>query len=135
MDAWVHSVVGELKGGLESIYRERLQGVYLYGSHARGEADDESDVDVLVVLDHCDHYAVEVDRTSALVAANGPAVRSPGNRLPRVGGSVRGSPMARTRTPAETSGPEPPDRTDEQALAARGVACHAASPPTLGRQG
>ena len=68
MDAWVRAALGELKAGLESIYGERLQGVYLYGSYARGDADDESDVDVLVVLDHCDHYAIEVDQTSALVS-------------------------------------------------------------------
>ena len=68
MDAWVRSALGELKAGLESIYAERLQGVYLYGSYARGDADDESDVDVLVVLDRCDRYAAEVGRTSELVS-------------------------------------------------------------------
>jgi uncharacterized protein len=35
---------------LESEYGERLKGVVLYGSEARGEAGPESDVDVLVLL-------------------------------------------------------------------------------------
>ena len=68
MDAWVRTVLDELKAGLQAIYGERLQGVYLYGSYARGGQDSESDVDVLIVLDRCDRYAAEVDRTSALVS-------------------------------------------------------------------
>lgn len=58
----------ELRRGLEEIYSSRLKGVYLYGSYARGEADTESDIDVLVVLDQVDGYGAEIDRTSHLVA-------------------------------------------------------------------
>ncbi len=53
---------------LESMYQSRLRGVYLFGSHARGDAGPESDVDLLVVLDHFDRYGAEVDRTSTLGA-------------------------------------------------------------------
>ena len=52
--------------GLKAVYGGRLKGVYLYGSYARNEADPESDVDVLVVLDRIDRYAAEVDRVSQL---------------------------------------------------------------------
>lgn len=58
----------ELRGGLDAIYHERLRGLYLFGSSARGEADDESDLDLLVVLDRIDHYGLEIDRTSHLIA-------------------------------------------------------------------
>lgn len=38
------------------------------GSYARGETDEESDLDVLIVLDRVENYAAEVDRTSEIVA-------------------------------------------------------------------
>lgn len=58
----------ELKAGLQAIYGSRLKGVYLYGSYARGQADPESDLDALVVLDRIDSYSDEVDRTGELGA-------------------------------------------------------------------
>lgn len=66
--AAVKALMGELKIGLQATYGDRLKGIYLYGSYARGEADPESDLDVLVVLDKIDHYSAEVDRTSQLGA-------------------------------------------------------------------
>lgn len=68
MNADVKKLMSELKGGLQALYGERLKGVYLFGSYARGDADEESDVDVLVVLDRVDRYAVELDRTSELIS-------------------------------------------------------------------
>ncbi|HZD40349.1 MAG TPA: nucleotidyltransferase domain-containing protein [Terriglobales bacterium] len=64
----IRQLLLELKSELGSIYREQLKGVYLFGSYARGEADPESDLDVLVVLQAFDRYAQEVDRTGALAA-------------------------------------------------------------------
>lgn len=64
----IRDLLLEIKSGLRAIYEERLKGVYLFGSHARGEADRESDLDILVVLQAFDRYAREVDRTGALAA-------------------------------------------------------------------
>ena len=51
---------------LAVLYGERLSGVLLYGSHARGEARPDSDVDVLVLLEgEVDAYA-EIKRQSVL---------------------------------------------------------------------
>jgi len=64
----IRALLKELKSALSRLYGQRLKGVYLFGSHARGEADDESDVDVLIVLDRIENYSKEVDRSSELVA-------------------------------------------------------------------
>ena len=40
----------ELHAELDRVYGERLKGVYLYGSYARGDARWDSDIDVAVVL-------------------------------------------------------------------------------------
>ena len=59
----------ELKAGLVQLYGPRLHVLCLFGSYARGEADAESDVDVLIVLDDFARYGAEVDRTSELVGS------------------------------------------------------------------
>ena len=43
-------ITREFHERLAEIYGERLTAVYLYGSYARGEANDDSDIDVAVVL-------------------------------------------------------------------------------------
>jgi predicted nucleotidyltransferase len=68
MDEKIKRLLCELKAALQSLYGDRLRGVYLYGSYAKGKADAESDVDVLIVLDTIDHYAAEVDRTGYAAA-------------------------------------------------------------------
>lgn len=64
----VRAVLSRLKDGLAELYGPRLKGVYLFGSYARGEADNESDVDVLIVLDRVENYSAEIARTSELIA-------------------------------------------------------------------
>lgn len=44
-------VLEHLDSGLEDLYGERYRGLVLYGSYARGEADEGSDVDLLLLLD------------------------------------------------------------------------------------
>ncbi len=63
----VATAVQQVKQALEQIYGERLRGVYLYGSYARGDATEDSDVDVLVVLDGEVHPGVEISRMGASI--------------------------------------------------------------------
>jgi uncharacterized protein len=60
--------ISDLKDGLAPLYGERLKGLYLFGSYARGDARPDSDLDVLIVLDSVPSYSDEVDRSSELVA-------------------------------------------------------------------
>ena len=46
----VRPALQELKAALISLYGERPEGVYLYGSYARGDFTEDSDIDVLLVL-------------------------------------------------------------------------------------
>jgi predicted nucleotidyltransferase len=68
MERDVAKLLGELEAGLKAVYSERLKGVYLFGSHARGDADPESDADVLVVLDRLERYAAELERTGPIIS-------------------------------------------------------------------
>ncbi len=46
----VRAALAEAKARLTEMYGDRLDRVVLYGSHARGDARPDSDVDLLVVL-------------------------------------------------------------------------------------
>ncbi|HMB93083.1 MAG TPA: nucleotidyltransferase domain-containing protein [Rhodothermales bacterium] len=43
-------LLSDLRNALQNLYGDRLHSVVLYGSYARGEATEQSDVDVMVVL-------------------------------------------------------------------------------------
>jgi len=60
--------MAELKRRLDALYGGRLKGVYLFGSYARDEADEESDADVLIILDRVDNYSEEIDRTGEVIS-------------------------------------------------------------------
>jgi predicted nucleotidyltransferase len=62
------AIARRMRKGLSEIYRKRLRGVFLYGSRARGEHGPDSDVDILIVLDHVGPYGEELERTSKLAS-------------------------------------------------------------------
>ena len=47
----VRDVLIDLEKGLKEIYGDRFHGLLLYGSYARGTADEGSDVDLLLLLE------------------------------------------------------------------------------------
>ncbi len=47
----LQELLEELDRGLADLYEERYRGLVLFGSYARGEADEGSDVDLLLLLD------------------------------------------------------------------------------------
>ena len=44
------TLLARVKSRLQAAYGDRLRGVVLYGSEARGEAAPDSDIDILVLL-------------------------------------------------------------------------------------
>jgi len=60
-------LVREFRERLAAVYGERLRGVYLYGSYARGEATEDSDIDVAVILAGPVDRRAEDDRNSDLI--------------------------------------------------------------------
>jgi predicted nucleotidyltransferase len=56
----INSIVQRCKEVLSQYYGARLQGVILYGSIARGDADAGSDIDLLVLLSTPFDYFTEL---------------------------------------------------------------------------
>jgi uncharacterized protein len=65
----LEEVLRDLDGGLRDLYGERHRGLVLYGSRARGEADEGSDVDLLLLLEGPVEAGREIRRSSSLVSS------------------------------------------------------------------
>lgn len=64
----LENTLRELEVGLRQLYGERYRGLVLYGSYARGEADEGSDVDLLLLLEGPVQSGTEIRRASELVS-------------------------------------------------------------------
>lgn len=51
MDEKIKQIVCQVKERLLKIYGEKVADVILYGSHVRNEATEDSDIDLLVLVD------------------------------------------------------------------------------------
>jgi predicted nucleotidyltransferase len=63
----VNAVLKKLKTMLEKNYGSRLNQMFLYGSYARGDAVEGSDVDILLVLDNVQDPLNEREQLSSLL--------------------------------------------------------------------
>ena len=68
MPADIKKLLTKFKAGLVQVYGERLKAVYLFGSYARGDYDENSDLDVMIILDTYKSYWDELVRTSELAS-------------------------------------------------------------------
>jgi len=58
----IRDILKEFREELENLYENRLKTIILYGSWARGEATEDSDIDVLIVLEGKVIPGKEIDR-------------------------------------------------------------------------
>lgn len=58
----IKEILREFRQEIERLYGNRLKGVVLYGSWARGEATEESDIDLILVLEGEVSPGKEIDR-------------------------------------------------------------------------
>ena len=67
MPANIRQILRELKKGFQSVYGAKFKGMYLFGSYARGDYVEGSDLDVLVILTDFERAPLEINRTGDLV--------------------------------------------------------------------
>ena len=64
----VQTALDELKQALTQIYGEKFEGLYLYGSYARGDFREDSDVDLAISLKGNVNPYDELDRLSKTIS-------------------------------------------------------------------
>ena len=62
----IKPILNELKQELQELYGDRLVKLILFGSHARGEANPDSDIDLLAVLKKPVSQVQEISNMSEL---------------------------------------------------------------------
>ncbi|PSB15028.1 nucleotidyltransferase domain-containing protein [Phormidesmis priestleyi ULC007] len=62
-------ILAKLRTYLEQEYSDRLAQVVLFGSQARGDAELDSDIDVMIILSGAVDVCTEIDRISNFLAA------------------------------------------------------------------
>ncbi|MBR5624638.1 nucleotidyltransferase domain-containing protein [bacterium] len=51
MEKRVEKILNEYVDVVKNIYKEHIQQIILYGSYARGDYRDDSDIDIMILLD------------------------------------------------------------------------------------
>ncbi len=64
----ISTVLTQVQQKLKQLYGEQLEKVILYGSQARGTAQPDSDIDILIVLKDVFNYSQESEKISQLIA-------------------------------------------------------------------
>jgi predicted nucleotidyltransferase len=69
MSAKIRKILKKFKREIVAIYGERLHSIILFGSRARGDARDDSDIDLLIVLKGDFDYIEMLKRSDDIAAA------------------------------------------------------------------
>lgn len=65
-DQKLRNIAQDLQAGLKTLYGPRLRALCLYGSYARGDQREGSDLDILVILADMQDIGQELHRMSQL---------------------------------------------------------------------
>ncbi|MBW1971790.1 MAG: nucleotidyltransferase domain-containing protein [Deltaproteobacteria bacterium] len=63
----IDNILKELKNKLKKLYGEKLAGIILYGSYAKGKANHDSDIDIAIILHGKVYPGIEIDRINDLI--------------------------------------------------------------------
>ncbi len=69
MSPAIEPILQELRRNLSRLYGPRLKGLTLYGSHARAQAVEGSDIDVALIVDDFASAGEEVSGFSEVIAS------------------------------------------------------------------
>lgn len=58
----IQELLNKTKLALKELYNENLIDIVLYGSYARSEQNENSDIDLLIILKQVDSVGKEIDR-------------------------------------------------------------------------
>jgi predicted nucleotidyltransferase len=64
----IREILNELKTELSNLYGSRLKQIVLYGSYARNEATEYSDIDLVIILDGKISPGREIDRMIDIIS-------------------------------------------------------------------
>ncbi len=63
----INNILREFRAEIEKLYGKRLKNIILYGSWARDEATEDSDIDIVVVLKEDITPGKEIDRMIGII--------------------------------------------------------------------
>lgn len=58
----IKKILEEVKRRLNDIYGDKLKGIILYGSYARGDFSEGSDIDLIILLEYMEESSAEREK-------------------------------------------------------------------------